>query len=105
MRTIITALHCEIPEALKERAEAIGDRLGHLAPRGHECVIVFDVEGSNSKSTSTAEVRLHIPRGKWLVAKGEDVDHRTALDRAEEKLRHQLEKIYKPGTRARAREA
>jgi ribosomal subunit interface protein len=101
MRTVITALHCEIPEALKERAEAIGDRLGHLAPRGHECVIVFDVEGDNS----TAEVRLHIPRGKLLVARGEDGDHRTALDRAEEKLRHQLEKIYKPGTKARAREA
>ena len=104
MRTVITALHCEIPEALRERAEAIGDRLGHLAPRGHECVIVFDVEGANSMAT--AEVRLHIPRGKWLVARGEDIDHRTALDRAEEKLRHQLEKTYKkPSTRAKAREA
>lgn len=103
MRTVITALHCEIPEALKERAEAIGDRLGHLAPRAHECVIVFDAEAGNSMAT--AEVRLHIPRGKWLVAKGEDIDHRTALDRAEEKLKHQLEKTFKPSTRARAQEA
>ena len=103
MRTIITALHCEIPEALKERAEAIGDRLGHLAPRGHECVIVFDVEAANSMAT--AEVRLHIPRGKWLVAKGEELDHRTALDRAEEKLKHQMEKVFKSSTRARAQGA
>jgi ribosomal subunit interface protein len=100
MRTVITALHCEIPEALKARAEAIGDRLGHLASRGHECTIVFNVEGANS--TATAEVRLHIRRGKLLVAKGEDTDHRTALDRAEEKLRNQLDKAVKPGTRARA---
>lgn len=98
MRTVITALHCEIPDALKERAEAIGSRLGHLAPRGHECVIVFDVEGAQS----TAEVRLHVPPGKWLIARGEDVDHRTALDRAEEKLKHQLDKTYnKPSARAK----
>lgn len=98
MRTVITALHCEIPDALKERAEAIGSRLGHLAPRGHECVIVFDVEGVNS----TAEVRLHVPPGKWLIARGEGGDHRTALDRAEEKLKHQLDKTYnKPTTRAK----
>lgn len=103
MRTVITALHCEIPDALKERAEAIGDRLGHLAPRGQECAIVFGVEAANS--TATAEVRLHIPRGKWLVAKGDAIDHRTALDRAEEKLKHQLEKAFKTGTRARAQEA
>jgi ribosomal subunit interface protein len=104
MRTVITALHCEIPEPLKERAEAIGDRLGHLAPRGHECVIVFDVEAANSKAT--AEVRLHIPPGKWLVARGEEADHRTALDRAEEKLKHQLDKVFnKPSTRARAQGA
>lgn len=98
MRTVITALHCDIPDALKERAEAIGSRLGHMAPRGHECVIVFDVEGVHS----TAEVRLHVPPGKWLIARAEGVDHRTALDRAEEKLKHQLDKTYnKPTTRAK----
>jgi ribosomal subunit interface protein len=99
MRTVITALHCEIPEALRERAEAIVERLGHLAPRGHECLIVFDVEGDGMAS---AEVRLHIPRGKWLVARGDGADHRTALDRAEEKLRNQLDKTFNKST-ARAR--
>jgi ribosomal subunit interface protein len=104
MRTVITALHCEVPDALKERAEAIGERLGHLAPRGHECVIVFGVEGANSQAT--AEVRLHVPRGKWLIGRGEDVDHRTALDRAEEKLRHQLDKASsKSSARAKAQGA
>ena len=101
MRTIITALHCEIPEALKERAEAIGDRLGHFVSRAHDCTIVFDVEGANS----TAEVRLHVPPGKILVARGEDMDHRTALDRAEEKLRNQLDKALSPSGRVRAQGA
>ena len=104
MRIVITALHCEVPDALRERAEAIGERLGHLVRRGHECVIVFDVEGANSMAT--CEVRLHVPRGKWLVARSEEIDHRTALDRAEEKLKHQLDKTYnKPTTRARAQGA
>ena len=99
MRTVITALHCEIPDALRERAEAIVDRLGHLASRGHDCTIVFGVEAANSMAT--AEVRLHMPPGKILVAKAEETDHRSALDRAEEKLRNQLDKAFKT-TRARA---
>jgi ribosomal subunit interface protein len=103
MRTVITALHCEIPEALKERAEAIVDRLNHLASRAHDCTVVFGVEAANSMAT--AEVRLHLPPGKILVAKGEDVDHRTALDRAEEKLRNQLDKAFKSSPRARAQGA
>jgi ribosomal subunit interface protein len=100
MRTVISVLHCEIPDALKERAEAIVDRLGHFASRAHDCTIVFDVVNGNS--AATAEVRLHLPPGKLLVAKGEDVDHRTALDRAEEKLRKQLDKAFRPRTDARA---
>jgi ribosomal subunit interface protein len=102
MRTVISALHCDIPDALKERAEAIGERLGHFSSRAHECTIVFNVEGASSRAT--AEVRLHIPPGKLLVAKGEDSDHRTALDRAEEKLRNQLDKAFKPA-RAKAQGA
>jgi ribosome-associated translation inhibitor RaiA len=35
---------------------------------------------------------LHVARGELLVARGEGDDHRTALDRAEEKLRRQLDK-------------
>jgi ribosome-associated translation inhibitor RaiA len=45
-----------------------------------------------------AELRLHLARGERLVARGEADDHRTALDRAEEKLRRQLDRT---GPRAR----
>ena len=88
MQTTITARHCEIPEALRERALTVVERLGNIATRPVEAAVVFDVEGQQQ----TAELRLHLSRGEVLVAKGEAEEHRTALDRAEDKLRKQLEK-------------
>ena len=88
MQTTITARHSEISEALREHALAVMGRLGELAHRPVESVIVFDTEGNRA----TAELRLHASRGELLIARGEADDHRTALDRAEEKLRRQLDK-------------
>jgi ribosomal subunit interface protein len=88
MQTTITARHCDISDALKERARSVVERLGSIATRPVESAVVFDVEGS----VQTAELRLHLSRGEILIAKGEAADHRSALDRAEERLRRQLEK-------------
>lgn len=88
MQTTITVRHCEIPDALRERAAAVVSRLGNIAPRPIEATVVFDAEGLQR----TAEIRLHVARGEVLVASGEAEDHRTALGRAEEKLRRQAEK-------------
>jgi ribosomal subunit interface protein len=92
MQTTITARHCEIPDALRERARAVAERLGALAHRPIEATVVFDADGP----LRTAELRLHVSRGEVLVAKGDGDDHRSALDRAEEKLRRQLEKVSQP---------
>ncbi|MFL5403276.1 MAG: HPF/RaiA family ribosome-associated protein [Gemmatimonadales bacterium] len=88
MQTTITCRHCEISEALRERAITVVERLESVASRPMEMTVVFDADGL----ALTAELRLHVPRGEILVAKGEAPDHRTALDRAEEKLRRQLER-------------
>jgi ribosomal subunit interface protein len=88
MQTTITVRHCEITDALRERALAVSDRLATFAPRPVEAAVVFDADGQQR----VVELRLHIARGEILVAKGEGGDHRTALDRAEDKLRRQLEK-------------
>ena len=88
MQTTITARHCDVPEALHERARSVAERLGELAHRPIEATVVFATDGA----LATAELRLHGARGEILVAKGEADDHRTALDRAEAKLRRQLEK-------------
>ncbi len=89
MQTTITARHCEISDALKERARTVFERLGTMATRPIESAVVFDTEGP----VQTAELRLHVSRGEVFVARGEAADHRSALDRAEDKLRRQLEKV------------
>jgi ribosomal subunit interface protein len=101
MQTTITARHCEISDALRERALTVAERLGNLASRPMEATVVFDVEGVGQ----TAELRLHVARGEVLVAKGEAEDHRTALDRAEDKLRRQVEKASAIPRRSRPSQA
>jgi ribosomal subunit interface protein len=101
MQTTITARHTEISEALRERALTVAERLGGIATRPIEATVVFDTEGLQR----TAELRLHVSRGEVLVAKGEADDHRTALDRAEDKLRKQVEKASARPRRSRPSQA
>lgn len=101
MQTTITARHSEISDALRERALAVVERLGNMATRPIETTVVFDTEGP----LQTAELRLHVSRGEVLVAKGEAEDHRSALDRAEEKLRKQLERASARPRRSRPSQA
>lgn len=101
MQTTITARHCEITDELRERALAVVDRLGNVAPRPMETTVVFDTEGPQQ----TAELRLHLAAGDVLIARGEAEDHRTALDRAEDKLKRQLEKAVGRPRRTRSPQA
>lgn len=98
MQTTITARHCQVSEPLRERAITVMDRLGNLASHPIEMTVVFDADGIQQ----TVELRLHVARGEILIARGEGGDHRTALDRAEEKLRRQVERV---SDRRRARPA
>jgi ribosomal subunit interface protein len=98
MQTTITVRHCEISGALRERAITVVERLGQLATRPIEMTVVFDADGIQR----TVELRLHLSRREVLVAKGEGPDHRTALDRAEEKLRRQVERASNRPRRARS---
>ena len=85
MDTTITVRHCEIPDALREHAAAVAERVAGVASRPMETTVVFDMEGVEC----VAELRLHVAGGELLVARGEGPDHRTALDRAEERLKRQ----------------
>ena len=100
MQTTITARHCEISDGLRERTQAVVERLGSMAPRAMESAVVFDSEGTQQ----TVELRLHVAGGEILVARGEGTDHRTALDRAEERLRRQLERASTRPRRSRPSE-
>jgi ribosomal subunit interface protein len=101
MQTTITVRHTEISDALRERALTVLERLGSIATRPIEATVVFDAEGPQQ----TAELRLHVARGEVLVAKGQAEDHRTALDRAEDKLRKQVEKASARPRRSRPSQA
>src|SRR3954470_16179947 len=97
MQTTISARHSEVPEALRERAITVVERLGKLTPRGIDMTVVFDSDGLEH----TAELRLHLASGEILVGKGGGPDHRTARDRAEEKLRRQVERTADRARKAR----
>jgi ribosomal subunit interface protein len=98
MQTTITARHCELSDPLRARALTVVERLGNLASRPMEMTVVFDADGLKQ----TVELRLHVARGEILVSKGEGADHRSALDRAEDKLRKQVERATKRPRRTRS---
>ena len=88
MDPVITARHCEVTPELRRRATAIVERISLFAGRPMETSVVFGVEAG----ISIAEVRLHIAQGDAFIARGEGPDHATALDRAEAKIRKQVER-------------
>lgn len=92
MQMTISARHCEVTDELRARAEEVLQRLAALVSRPVEGLVLFDL----APAAATAEIRLHGSRGGEFIATGEGRDHRTALDRAEEKLRRQA---VKAGTR------
>jgi ribosomal subunit interface protein len=98
MPPTITARHCEISDALRERAVSVVERLEGVASRPMESTVVFDTDGT----ALIVEIRLHLARGEVLVATGNGPDHRTALDRAEEKLRRQIERASERPRRTRS---
>jgi len=91
MRITISARHCEATEALRERARAVATRLAELSPHALDATVVFDA----APLVHSVEIRLHARGRKLLIGIGQGSDHRTALDRAEEKLRAQLMKAGK----------
>lgn len=100
METIVTARHGEVPDALREQARRTLARVAKVAHRPQRAQVVFDREGTSK----VVELQLHLPRGVVRIATGQGADFRTALDRAAEKLRHQLEKtnsryVRRTGTR------
>ena len=104
MRITVSARHTEITDALRQRARTVAGRLAELSPHALDATVVFDA----GHLQQTVELRLHARGRKLLIGIGEGPDHRTALDRAEEKLRVQLMKAGKqrqnarrPGARSR----
>jgi ribosomal subunit interface protein len=88
MRIIVTARHCEIGEDLRTRARDLLDRLAQRSRRAQGATVVFD----DGPLQRTAEIRVRLRGGEVLVATAEGDAHRTALDRAAQRIRRQLER-------------
>jgi ribosomal subunit interface protein len=89
MRITVTARHTDIPDELKERAHEQMERAAKLAHRPHRAGVVFDADHGKK----LVEVQIGMPRGVVKIASAEADDFRTALDRAVDKLRSQLDKL------------
>ncbi len=88
MDTQITTRHGEVPDALRERAVKVVERLAKLAKRPTSGHVTFDLNAQGAN----AEIMLKPSRGEPLVAQSDAPDPRTALDRAAAKVRRQLDK-------------
>ncbi len=86
MRTTITGRHVAVDDALRSRATAVLERLGGLTTRAVEATAVFDTVAGHP----AAELRLQCAGGPTLVASADGAGHRSALDRAGERLRRQV---------------
>jgi ribosomal subunit interface protein len=96
MNTTITARHCEIAPELRERATALMEHVSKLSHRPQRAEVIFDADHQRK----AVELILHLPQGHTHVASAEATDFHVALDRAVEKLKHQLDKdVDKPGAK------
>jgi len=86
METTVTARHCAISDELRSRARMLMGRMTRYSPHALEGGVIFD----DGPAGATVELKLHVRGGQWLIGTAAAPDHRTALDRAEEKLRRQL---------------
>jgi ribosomal subunit interface protein len=99
MRITVIARHCDVPEALRERARRVLERLALRARRAQGAQVVF----SEAHARCRVELRLTAARGVTHIAAAEAADHRTALDRAVARLRRQFDKAVPKRRRAGAR--
>ncbi len=90
MRVQITARHCEIPDAVRSRAESQMERLTKFESRLSAAEVVFDEE----KHTRKAEGILTVHGGPPVVARAEDSDFRSALDKMVDRLSKQLRRSH-----------
>lgn len=91
MRVQIAARHCDIPDTIRERTE---DQLGKLAryePRLSGAEVVFEVE----KHLKKVDAILKVDREEPVMAGGEGVEFRDAVDQMVDRLSRMLKRRRK----------
>lgn len=86
MRVQITARHCDVPSDVLARTESQIQALTKYQPRATAADVVY----SEEKVTRKVEVLVHIDGAEPVVAHGDGLEFRSALDEAVERLSRQL---------------
>jgi ribosomal subunit interface protein len=82
MRVQITARHCDVTDALRDRTEVLVEKLRRYDTRLSAAEVVFDEERHARK----AEGILSVDRDEPVVATGEGADFTAALDQMVDRL-------------------
>ncbi|MFH1007363.1 MAG: ribosome-associated translation inhibitor RaiA [Candidatus Latescibacterota bacterium] len=88
MRTVITARHFEVSDALKDRIHKAAEKLERFDERIIDCDVVMEVQ----RHRHTVEILLNA-HSHALQGKGEADDMYLAIDTAFEKLERQLKRL------------
>jgi ribosomal subunit interface protein len=82
MRVQIAARHCEIPDTVRDRTEEQLGKLSKYEPRLSGAEVVFEIEKHKKK----VDAILKVDRGEPVVAGGEGVEFREAVDQMVDRL-------------------
>jgi ribosomal subunit interface protein len=90
LRVQITERHCEVPADTRERAELQVAALQKYDPRASAAEVLFMEE----RVDRIVEVIVHIDGSERVVARAEDTEFRTALDKVLDRLGRQLKREH-----------
>lgn len=91
MRVQIAARHCEVPEAVRDRTEEQLGKLSRYEPRLSGAEVVFEVE----KHLKRVDAVLKVDREEPVVASGEGMEFREAVDQMVDRLSRMLRRRRK----------
>jgi ribosomal subunit interface protein len=100
MRVKIAARHCDVPETVRDRTEEQLGKLSKYEPRLSGAEVVFEVEKHKKK----VDAMLKVDREEPVLASGEGVEFREAVDQMVDRLsrilrrrRKQLKDYHRSG--------
>ncbi len=88
VRVQISERHCDVPDDLLERTEDQIEALGKFDPRASSADVVYTEE----KLTRKVEVVIHIDGSEPVIAHGDGMGFRSALDQVVDRLGRMLRK-------------
>lgn len=88
MKVEITARHCDLDDAVRERAESLTGKWPKYDSTASHARLAFEVQGTQH----TVDAQVWRDRREPVAAKGEGADFRSALDEVDQRMRRILRK-------------